>query len=429
MISKFKYSAVVVGVSILALMPALTYAWGPGRQTFTEQSPAPYVTFNSITNDKWFGDERNFSRVRELGVIQGLTNGWSDEIKDISPDKTYEMVVRVHNNAAENVANNIAHNTRVMVNLPVNPQAHGTAYDVSSYITADNARPVKIFDNIVLRGAKEFYIKTISQKYYNNTSIPGYDQITGNVSGLPDFKGGLSSLKGYDLDYNDLYSSRGQGALIGFDKMDGNLPGCYKYSGLVHIVFKPVFKEDTTPPPVVKKTPKYDVIKSVDKKEAKAGDTINYTITVVNNGEVDLTNIKLTDKLPAFYSKVSQKNVAPKNVKVKGTFDKGDVVIDKLAPGQKVNIKISYKLKDKKAFKCGANDITNVVTSTTDQTKGETNNDNNKATTKVNGVCAGVPQAGSGSVSALLSLGLFLGASTLAIVLIAMGRNELADKS
>ena len=58
-------------------------------------------------------------------------------------------------------------------------------------------------------------------------------------------------------------------------------------------------------------TPGYDVIKTVDKTTASAGDKLTYTITVKNTGNVELTNVKVTDELPAYYSEVTEKVNAP----------------------------------------------------------------------------------------------------------------------
>ena len=68
--------------------------WGPDRKTFTWEDPAPYATFNSITNNPQLGDERNFVRIRE--VKDGEKFG--DEVT-VEPGKTYEVYIYYHNNA------------------------------------------------------------------------------------------------------------------------------------------------------------------------------------------------------------------------------------------------------------------------------------------------------------------------------------------
>ena len=68
--------------------------WGPNRTTFTWDDPAPYATFNSITDNPQLGDERNFVRIRE--VQDGNTFG--DEVQ-LEVGKTYEVYIYYHNNA------------------------------------------------------------------------------------------------------------------------------------------------------------------------------------------------------------------------------------------------------------------------------------------------------------------------------------------
>jgi hypothetical protein len=96
-----KFTKIKVGAALaVALTTGLlsgfnAFAYGPERTTFTDQKPADYVTFNSITNNPSMGDERNFVRIREAGV-----GNYVDQI-DIVPGKTYEVWTYVHNNASE----------------------------------------------------------------------------------------------------------------------------------------------------------------------------------------------------------------------------------------------------------------------------------------------------------------------------------------
>ena len=55
----------------------------------------------------------------------------------------------------------------------------------------------------------------------------------------------------------------------------------------------------SNPVPVTpeKSNPSMSVVKKADKTTVKAGDTVNYTITVTNTGNVTLTNVSVTDKI------------------------------------------------------------------------------------------------------------------------------------
>ncbi len=52
---------VLIFIALAVFIPTLAiFAYGPERETFTIEKPASYITFNSITNNPNYGDERNF---------------------------------------------------------------------------------------------------------------------------------------------------------------------------------------------------------------------------------------------------------------------------------------------------------------------------------------------------------------------------------
>ena len=273
-----KRLAAIFGIVAAVMVPLAIYAWGPSRETFTIEKPATYVTFDSITNNPNYGDERNFLRVRDSDKqywSDSSTNGWTDTMT-MQEGHTYDVRLYVHNNAASNL-NLKSTNTRAFINLPIKDSTYGKQFEINGYIMSDNAKPNKIWDNIVLKSDKAFHVKVVSQKYINN--------IKTEADG------------GFNLG-NEVYSGDGTGALIGYEKMDGVVPGCFQYSGYVLLKIQPVFQ--------VVPAPAYDVEKTVDKTTAKPGETINYTINVKNTGNVNLTNVKVTDKLPAYYSEAKE---------------------------------------------------------------------------------------------------------------------------
>src|SRR5687767_12560566 len=94
--------------------------WGPTRPTYTAANPAPHVTFNSITDNQSFGDERTFYDARNASNPNGPAQ---DQIQVADGDELV-MRVYVHNNAAANLngANldgaGVSDNTRVQITLP-----------------------------------------------------------------------------------------------------------------------------------------------------------------------------------------------------------------------------------------------------------------------------------------------------------------------
>ncbi len=342
-----KRVAAISGIAALAIIPTVIYAWGPeSRATYTMAKPADKVAFDSITDNPDVGDERNFVRLQTVGE-----KTWSDQ-KEMEAGKQYYARMYVHNNAASNL-NLVATNVRASLNLPNASNVWGKQFEVNGFISSDNATPNQIWDNVVLKSNQEFHVKVISAKYYNNIKT--------------------EDSEGFDLG-GSLFSK--EGALLGYEQMDGKVPGCLKYSGYVLVKFEPVFKKSS-----------YDVDKTVDKTTAKPGETINYTIHVKNTGDTDITNVKVTDKLPAYYSDTKE-TIKSQNT-TSGSILKGDntVTFSKLAKGETATITISYTIKPETALECGTTKIANIVTSTSDQAKDEDSKDNNEADTTVTKEC------------------------------------------
>ncbi|GAA1223309.1 hypothetical protein [Rhodoglobus aureus] len=89
--------------------------YGPERDTFTMEKPAPYAVLNSITNNPYVGDERNFFRVRldEEGTTYG-------DSLNVVPGDVLWVSMYLANNAADNLAGPSAtiHGLTVRLLLP-----------------------------------------------------------------------------------------------------------------------------------------------------------------------------------------------------------------------------------------------------------------------------------------------------------------------
>ena len=194
--------ALVTGLAISSL------AWGPvsDRATFTMEKPATYVTFNSIKNNNTEGDERYFVTAQAEPIAAGK---WRDTTV-VEDGKYYVVKIYVHNNAASNyklVAKNVTANTKL------EKQADGT-WKATGMITSSNAKPKSVWDETTFKTAngEDFTLSFISgsAKY---TNADKNDKVrTFNLS-------------------NDILG--GKGVLLGYDKMDGNIPGCFEYSGVI----------------------------------------------------------------------------------------------------------------------------------------------------------------------------------------------------
>ena len=273
-----KASIGVAAVAALAGAGALVaFAWGPSRTTYTMAKPADHVVFNSITdNNKEVGDERYFVSASPY-TGSASSNYWSDATK-VENGKEYVVRMYVHNNAASNL-NLVAKDVKAFVVLPTTTAKEIT---VSGKISSSNANPTTVWDEtkFVSKNGEAFNLAYVdgSAKYYNTK----------------DGKLRTFSLDGLN-DSNDLFTSKGK--LLGYDKMDGNIPGCSQYSGYVTFHVKAQFATK----------PNIEISKEVkilgsdtwsEEVKAKSGDTVRYRIHFKNTGNTTLKNVVIRDILP-----------------------------------------------------------------------------------------------------------------------------------
>ncbi|MBO7718334.1 hypothetical protein J6S37_02470 [Candidatus Saccharibacteria bacterium] len=249
-----------------------TFAWGPERTTYTNNSPASYATFNSITDNAAVGDERNFVRVREAGT----TVPYEDTI-EVEPGKEYEVYIYYHNNAGSNTNSSgygMATNTRVASAYPtiLNTGEKGMISGIItwSYVTPDqpgNAKTGKVWDEAYLTTKSDGVV----MRYKTGTAVIHNDG-KANGSVLP----------------TTLFTE--EGTPIGFNKLTGNLPGCAEYSG--YITYTLVAEKVSSS---LAKEVSLDGQTWAENVTAKPGQYVTYKITFYNTGNTTLTNIIFKD--------------------------------------------------------------------------------------------------------------------------------------
>lgn len=331
----------IASVSAIAGFAVAAGAWSPDRPTYTIEEPAPHVTFNSITNNPNYGDERTFFDVKDAA-----NTGQGGFVDRAEVENGQELLLRVyvHNNAASNLngenfdGEGVAKNSKVRIHLPT---ATDDALRANAYISADNATPEVVADTVDFTGnGKNFSLEYVpgSATAYTNAVPSGYAVSDTIVNG---------------------------GAPVGYTGANGTIPGCFEYTAIVTIKVKV-------------KMPRYTVSKQVttpgstDWKEtqpANPGDTVSWLITFKNEGQTELKNVKVVDEVPAGLT------VVPGTVKlVNGNYPNGYVYPDSAiqADGRQVNVDIGNyapgvlgyvtfrtEIADEADLECGVNEIVN----------------------------------------------------------------------
>ena len=270
LINFIKNHSIISGsVLVAAIAPALVWAWGPSRPSFTIEKPADYITFNSITNNPVIGgDEKDFVGIREVGS----NAKWTNNMK-VQNGKEYYVRMYVHNNAASNL-NLVAENVVAKLNVPTTTAKTVT---VQGQVSASNAKPNTVWDEATFSSDNDFNLAYISGSalFENNgmgtTKLP--DSIVNNT-----------------------------GAKLGYDKLDGKIPGCFQYAGYVTVKVKAQVNQPQEKTDI-------DLAKTVRNKtngektwvetvNAKSGDTVQFQIHAKNTGSAGIQNLVIRDILP-----------------------------------------------------------------------------------------------------------------------------------
>ena len=264
-ISTRTYAVTAMAIAAV-VVPAGLLAWGPDRATFTIAHPATYNTFNSITDNPNIGDERNF-----VGIRENNTNGLWQDNQTVQPGKEYVVRMYVHNNASANLGL-VAQNVTASFNLPTTT---AKSIQVQGFLRSSNANPPEVYDHANFTANENFNLAVVpgSIKYYNNAN--------GNGFTIPE----------------SVFTN--SGAKLGYDKMDGNIPGCFQYAGYLTFIVKPQFAtpaSDFTMQKRVKVAGSNDAWS--ENVTVAPGTKVTYRLDFANTGTSKLSNVTLKDTLP-----------------------------------------------------------------------------------------------------------------------------------
>lgn len=354
-----RISAIAI-IAAAVIIPAAAMAWGPSRPTYTIQNPAPHVTFNSITNNPVHGDERNFVLIKEKGAADSTYN----DDQSLTPGKDYTVYVYYHNNAASNLnasGKGIAKDVVMRTEIPALVKAKTNDTKAVGYINSSNAQPKSVWDHVNLD---------------NTTTGDIALRIVPSTAKIHSF----GAVNGKTLSDNIVTT----GVKLGFNELDGTLPGCNEYAGYVTFDLRAVQANFT-----VEKQVRMNGDKPwVESVNAQAGDTVDYLISYKNTGNVIQNDVTIKDELPKGMTYVNgSTKVAnasnPSGVTVSDNVTTTGINIGNYKPGANAYIMFSAKVdSDGDDLVCGPNTLRNVATVETDN-----GYKNDTADVKVNKAC------------------------------------------
>ncbi len=327
----FAKVGLIVSAAVIAIMaPAMVLAtnWSPERPTKV-YSPGvagfDHVTFNSFTNVPSFGDERGFFLAKD--AANPNAGGWTDQIQ-VKPGQEILLQAYVHNGADSSLNDapgqpGIARNTKVKMYIPT---ATAPGLRSNAYISASNANPGEVTDTADITSADGTpvslsYVAGSARAFTN--AVPTGMPISDNIVG--------------------------DGALIGYQQPDGNVPACFQYTALVTIRVKVNAPSLSLTKQIAH--PGQAWTKEVD---SAPGETLSYLLTYQNKGTAVAHHVTVRDQMPPHAdfvpgsARIYTDSTGPEGEQLSDTalFTTGGIDTSDYAPGAGGYIKFQVKLKN-----------------------------------------------------------------------------------
>lgn len=267
------------------------------------------ITFNSITDVAETGDERNFTSAQKNapdGLAIDSHGIWEGSNITVEDGKEYVVRLYVHNNSPKG-AKAVSTGTKVAISgigQSKTNQDGKQEVEVNGFIKSDNATPREYWDYVRFNSNTSFHLDYVygSAMIYNRGAVGTNDPVS---SAEIESKSGdeLTALlnshqvTGRPLS-DDIVEKAGSndGTLIGFDALDGNVPGCYEYSSYITIRVKAVFDNNFAVKATVRLAGEKNWSECID---AKVGDKIELQIEYTNTSSERQDGVALRDILPA----------------------------------------------------------------------------------------------------------------------------------
>ncbi len=340
----------------IAIKPIRVSAWGDnseggkGRPSYTIEEInqgvlGKKIIFNTIS-DSPMGDEKNFVGAREnTGINAGKDNIWNGNDIDVEDGKEYLIRLYVHNNSPWGM-DAVAENVHVAFNIP---QESARDIEVNGFIKADNAEPSEYWDYVNFHADTTFHLE-----YVYGSAI-----LENNAIGKSAKNGGTGACTLSD----DIVKAASGGTLIGYDKIDGRIPGCYQYDAYISIRVKVVYDTHTVHTKVrVKDSEQQDW---EDIVEAEIGDEVEFRIEYQNISDQPQERVVIRDILPDNLEYVEGSTILVNGNHPTGattgsraTVEETGIVIGDYSPGANAIIYLNAKVVDT-CLAYGKNTMTN----------------------------------------------------------------------
>lgn len=260
--------------------------------------------------------EKNFVGARkDNGVNDAQTNVWDGNQIEAEDGETYVIRLYAHNNNP-NGEQAVAENTKVsFVGLNdkstlqevevVDETGKATGekvmkqqIEVNGKITSSNSNPQRYWDYINFQSDVPFHLEYV----YGSALLEN---------------GAIGTGDGYSLN-DDIINEENDGVLVGYDTMDGRIPGGYEYACHITIRVKVIYDYEFKVENQVRLAGTKEWLKTVD---AKVGDKIEIQTQYKNTSTLRQEGVAVKDTLPPNLRYV------PGTIKIKnGNHKNGDTV-------------------------------------------------------------------------------------------------------
>ncbi|MBR3320014.1 DUF11 domain-containing protein [Candidatus Saccharibacteria bacterium] len=331
----------VLGVAAVAALAGTTFvatnvsAWGDsdgGRTNYTIEQ----INNGAIDDKIVLNSIADNPDLNELYFVQARAadakNVWNAEDIEVANGKEYVVRLYVHNNnprGTEMVAKDVFANVNV-------PTESGKSITVTGTVSASNATPSKVWDEVVFKSSTN----TFHLEYVKGSALI---ENKGKVSGTT-------------LSDNLVMG----GTTIGYDALNGEIPGCFGYASIVTFRVKAVYDYDFSVSKLVRLAGETEWKKQV---YAKPGDTVEYKITYKNTSDSREEDVVIFDKLGSNQTYIAGSTKLYNSNYKEGLALKSDgltttegINIGAYDPGAAAVVTFSVKMKDDN-LGCGGDNV------------------------------------------------------------------------